>query len=444
MKVTLKITLLILGLFAASAFAFQAATQPDTSSPLVTPTAEQAPGAEATPTFEAASTSQTAAGETALVWQGDPLTDDNQEECSSLQLTAAGQAIIGPCGAADIPAELLAGPGQEWPQLFTRFAPFTLETDQGLVEFKGQGQISSPAWQRAIATWSQFTYNELASGRVSASGRTVMSWFLGELPEQPGSCRHLVVLSYGYAYSNITPCAGGNVQETAGGWLDTSEWEKFDTWLYGRAQLYQDNNYFAGQGQAQMSQADAAALAEWAEAIYTRLRNEHAPVAATTPQAEDQAAAGCPEPAAGTSLLQNPEHGYCLLYPATYTVEKPNENETVLVVGSLLNVADPRVHIEVSEAAGRAAAEVAGQLEAEASIPGLEVKRSSVTIGGEEAIVLDNLPGQDINRRVLLVHEGRLYNLMFAPASSDAGEVYERMEELYSLIVSSFTFLPQE
>jgi hypothetical protein len=79
----------------------------------------------------------------------------------------------------------------------------------------------------------------------------------------------------GYAYSNITPCEGGQVQETVGGWLDTAEWDKFDSWLYSSGELYQDNNYFSGQAQGEMDQAGAEALADWANAVYARLRLEN-------------------------------------------------------------------------------------------------------------------------------------------------------------------------
>jgi hypothetical protein len=99
-----------------------------------------------------------------------------------------------------------------------------------------------------------------------------MSWFLGEVPDHPGDCQHLVVLSHGYAYSNITPCEGGDIKEQVGGWVETAEWEQFDTWLYNQAPVYQDNNYFSGQSSAEMSEAEAAELAEWAKTVYAQVR----------------------------------------------------------------------------------------------------------------------------------------------------------------------------
>lgn len=151
----------------------------------------------------------------------------------------------------------------------------------------------------------------------------------------------------------------------------------------------------------------------------------------------------CPSPSAGTQLLRNEAFGYCLLYPNGYDVEQPNENETVLVVGSLLNVEQPRAYIEVREAAGRSAAQVAE--ESVATLPsGFEVERAGLTIGGVEAVVLDRMPGQDINRQVVMVHGGRLYILTFALADEAAGDTYQKMEKLYTTVIDSFRFLPQK
>jgi hypothetical protein len=115
----------------------------------------------------------------------------------------------------------------------------------------------------------------------------------------------------------------------------------------------------------------------------------------------------------------------------------------VLVVGSLLNVEQPRAYIEVQDAAGRSAEQVADELTTDFDPVLFNIQRSSTTIGGEQAVVLDNMPGQDINRQVVFVHSGRVYKLTFAPASADYGEIYARMESLYTVVINSFKFLAQ-
>jgi inhibitor of cysteine peptidase len=152
------------------------------------------------------------------------------------------------------------------------------------------------------------------------------------------------------------------------------------------------------------------------------------------------AAASCPAPAADTRRLTHTRHGYCLLYPSAYKVEKPNADETDLVIGSLLNVQDPRVNIVVELANGRSADEMADARLAE--LAGFDVERSRTMVGGVEAVVLDKLPGQEINRQVWFAQDGRLYHLTFMPADESLGETYARMEALYTLITGSFTFIP--
>jgi len=146
-------------------------------------------------------------------------------------------------------------------------------------------------------------------------------------------------------------------------------------------------------------------------------------------------------PTDDTWLLKDRMHGYSLLYPLGYKVEKPSDIETALVVGSLLNAADPRVDIVVEDAGGRTADDLAKQIAAD--FEGFPIERGSVVLGGVEAIVLDKLPGQEINRRVLLEHDGLLYQLTFWPADESAGDAYQRMEALYETVVASFTFVPR-
>jgi hypothetical protein len=148
----------------------------------------------------------------------------------------------------------------------------------------------------------------------------------------------------------------------------------------------------------------------------------------------------CPAATADTRLLTDGAGGYCLLYPTAYKVEKPNANETDLVIGSLLNVQDPRVSIVVEAADGLSAGQMAdGFL---AAVDGFDVTRTSTTVAGVKAIVLDNLPGQEVNRRVWFVHDGRSFQMMFTPADESLGEPYAQMEALYELITDSFTLFP--
>jgi hypothetical protein len=167
------------------------------------------------------------------------------------------------------------------------------------------------------------------------------------------------------------------------------------------------------------------------------------PVVQVAVQPQDNVLAGsCPEAMDGFQRLYNPQHGYCLLYPAEYKVEKPRESETILVIGGLLNAGDPRVHIVVEPAGERTAETVADQIAAEFP-PEFGIKRSRVTIGSEPAEVLDLLPGQDINRRVIFTHDGLLYVLMFSPVLDSDNRPDQRLEAFYTQILKTFVFIPQ-
>jgi hypothetical protein len=152
----------------------------------------------------------------------------------------------------------------------------------------------------------------------------------------------------------------------------------------------------------------------------------------------------CRAATSDTHSLKNDTSGYCLLYPAGYRAEQPNPDETVLFTGSLQNLEAERAYIQVSNAGGRAASEIAGGIAAEvkASLPNWGVRQSATRIGGETAIVLDNVPGQDISRQVVAVHNGRLYLLTFVPVDPAQGDSYLAMDMLYNTTLESFRFTP--
>jgi hypothetical protein len=149
----------------------------------------------------------------------------------------------------------------------------------------------------------------------------------------------------------------------------------------------------------------------------------------------------CFEPKANMQLLRDEEQGYCLLYFSEYQVERPDENETVLAIGSPHNFAEPRVAIEVQDAASRTAEQIGDEIIAEFEDSALE-RTFGPTVGYEAADYLEPVPGQASGRQILVVHDGRLYKLTFTPADVNQSDVYTRMEELYRLIINSFRFLP--
>jgi hypothetical protein len=159
------------------------------------------------------------------------------------------------------------------------------------------------------------------------------------------------------------------------------------------------------------------------------------------------AANDCLAPTSKTQLLTDDGRGFCLLYPVGFSVTEPTPGEVVLYAGSLQDVSHPKLFVQVEDARGRTAEQVADAVVAKAisGMPGYAIDRPfGVTIGYEPAARLDGVPGQDLSRQVIVVHDGRAYKLVFVPADEAQGEVYREMEALYELALRSFRFLPRQ
>jgi hypothetical protein len=133
--------------------------------------------------------------------------------------------------------------------------------------------------------------------------------------------------------------------------------------------------------------------------------------------------------------------GFCFSYPEGYTQLLTN-NDTVEIVGPQIPDTDRRglFWIEKSDAYDRTAEVIADQDMTAAGLP--SVGRSFVTLDGEPAVVLDGMPGQDLQRRVYVVHDGTLYVLAFMPTRSENKAASDQMEALYTAVTSSWAWSP--
>jgi len=132
--------------------------------------------------------------------------------------------------------------------------------------------------------------------------------------------------------------------------------------------------------------------------------------------------------------------GLCFSYPQGYT-QLPYE-DTVEIIGPELPAPDLRVlfWLEKSDAYDRTVDVIADQ---DMTAAGLSsVGRSFVTLDGEDAVVLDGMPGQDFQRRVYVVHNQTLYVLAFMPTRSENKEASDQLESLYAAIINSWTWSP--
>lgn len=349
-------------------------------------------------------------------------------KCAVMRLGTPIEAVLGACDGTATNKDMGKRTYLEWEQLRNRFAPFVHDTETETLTFEGMGLESSEAWQRAILAWARSRHAELSTGKTSAATNTALSWHLGQDFSQKNVCLHLTVLNYGYAYAEEIACEGGDVLKSTGDWLTGEELAQLDEWLNQRAPFSSDQNTIAGQGTQEMSEADQAALNDWVKTVHARIWD--AAAAADLPPA---ALADCPPERDGTQRVIDVRRGVCLLIPAAYTVFNPNPNEIVIAKDSLLNHSDPRMSVSVTAAGARTVEQVVSDIVA--AMPGFDLKQSAIDIAGQEAVVLDNVPGQDLMRRVLFVHNGRLYDLTFSPAD------HEQMEAFYSAIVADFKLI---
>jgi hypothetical protein len=132
--------------------------------------------------------------------------------------------------------------------------------------------------------------------------------------------------------------------------------------------------------------------------------------------------------------------GICFSYPQGYS--QIPYGDTVEIVGPGLPGSELRAifWLEKSEAFDRTTEVIADQ---ELTIAGItNAGRWSITLDGEPAVVLDGMPGQDLQRRVYVVHQQSLYVLAFMPTLSGNKAVNDQMEALFSAITDSWSWSP--
>ncbi len=161
-------------------------------------------------------------------------------------------------------------------------------------------------------------------------------------------------------------------------------------------------------------------------------------------EATNKIEARCVRNSEETQLLVNNVLGYCLQYPVGYDIVFQNEMEIMVVKGSILNSEHPSLIIDVEPADGKTVEQVADQLAADYSVPGLEVKRVPLVIDQEQAIMLDGLTGEDVNRQVVVLHNDLVYHMTIAPMEySYSPDVHAQAEALFNTVIQSFTFHPE-
>ncbi len=147
----------------------------------------------------------------------------------------------------------------------------------------------------------------------------------------------------------------------------------------------------------------------------------------------------------GLQSYQSEALGFSVFVPSASEVAEATANEVFFMAPGTGHPSENRAaaFIMTEPAAGRTAEQVASKLAQETK----DIMGSGYTgaapkqmdIEGESAYYLGELPGQDINRRVFMVHNDVLYTLMFLPDNSNA-PAYSQMEDLYAMVINTFHF----
>jgi hypothetical protein len=101
-------------------------------------------------------------------------------------------------------------------------------------------------------------------------------------------------------------------------------------------------------------------------------------------------------------LLSSDQLGLCFSYPRGYT--QIPDTDAVQIAAPGLPGSDVKglFWLEISDSYNRTAEKIADEEMTYAA--DLSVDRWTVTLGGEQAVVLDGMPGQELQRRVYVVH----------------------------------------
>jgi heat shock protein HslJ len=166
---------------------------------------------------------------------------------------------------------------------------------------------------------------------------------------------------------------------------------------------------------------------------------------ATSPRATDPALpTGCTATGMDTALLASPEDGFCLLYPARMKPGFSNDpgRETAQRLATIRGTDPVVLSIISAPANGLSLEQVARNVLSGWSAEIVaQVQRSEARLGGEQAIILDHMPGQPANRQAFVIHGDRLYQLVLSPFADPAfAQSYAEAQALWDTVAGSFAF----
>lgn len=144
----------------------------------------------------------------------------------------------------------------------------------------------------------------------------------------------------------------------------------------------------------------------------------------------------------GNALYIDADMGYCLAVPPRFVVGEMNPGQPAVFGPPLERSLDP---LRASLLVDVKAAQADSKLESVAdefvkANPSAAISRSAGEIGGQKAVILRNVPGRLSSANVLVLNNGRLFNLYFLPDGITKAK--PDLDSLNAMAMSSFGFLP--
>lgn len=366
-----------------------------------------------------------------------------------MAIFAQERILFGRCQSTLMSVPVLYAARQaELAEFAQAFAPFAADTAAGHVQFHGRGTVeAAPSQQRMLAEWARLVEQEARTGSSGAHGGLLLAWHRAS--ESLTQCDDVTVDRAGKVHVNS--CTEElAAEEPAGeepvtvepfrlhaeqlatvyGWMDTYQSVNFERVDSAETDAITATLLFAGTGSQAATEPEHALMMDFAQSLFL----EATMAARAVPDP-------CLKPGDDQQILIQEAPGYCALYPAEYSLWQQYPNTVEIVQDTVLNHMEPRAFIGVEDAAGRTLDAVATQTIADYAPPGITVTPISITVDGVDAVLLDEVPGQDLTRRVLLVHNDRLYTFFFAPIGDAGTDMRDTAELLYGTLIDSFRLL---
>ena len=164
-------------------------------------------------------------------------------------------------------------------------------------------------------------------------------------------------------------------------------------------------------------------------------------------------ASACPTPGEGNSLYISRENGFCFLYPVGFTLQpdwmrpdealsligptEPGEAMEKITVTLSLAYNGPNDGLDSAAYANRWLA--INYPDGSAPGPG-----DPATIGGQPAVLVNNLPGYGTQRGAFLVANGIKYSLILIPQPETVLSLTEPANLVWNTVTGSLAFFPPE